>query len=67
MTSTELLTAAVTVEEYGCVQCQIWHRRGIDPEYEPHLMRQSKHGPRRRPARLAERFALLVAADTDRD
>jgi hypothetical protein len=36
--------AAEPVRAYGCVRCQKEHREGLDPEYEPHLMFQSKHG-----------------------
>lgn len=32
------------VREYGCVECQRYHREGIDAEFEPHLLYQSKHG-----------------------
>ncbi len=32
-----------TVLHYGCVECQRYHRQ-FDPEFGPHLFRQSKHG-----------------------
>lgn len=48
----------VEVEEYGCVRCQKYHVKGIDPEYADHLMCQSKHGPYTRRATPAEVVAL---------
>lgn len=47
------------VREYGCVLCQQYHVRELEPElYEAHLWHQSKHGWRDRPATVAEIFAL---------
>lgn len=57
--------ATVLLTEYGCVLCQKWHRKGIDPEYQPHLMRQSKHGPRSRVATAAETFLLELRRAED--
>lgn len=47
---------------YGCCKCQRTHRRHIDPEYDDHILFQSKHGvTERAPLDHGERFALLVA------
>lgn len=47
------------VREYGCVDCQTYHVREIEPElFGAHLHRQSKHGLRERPATVAEQFAM---------
>ena len=35
--------------EYGCCLCQTYHGESDGPIYREHLMRQSKHGLRRRP------------------
>lgn len=49
---------------YGCVKCQREHRKGIDSEYDDHILYQSKHGINQRaPLDHGERFALLVAAE----
>ena len=52
------------ITEYGCVLCQKYHRKGLDPEYEAHLYHQSKHGvSERKPNGAAEEFvAHLLAA-----
>lgn len=51
------------ITEYGCVACQKYHRLGLDPEYEPHIMRQSKHGiSTRAPRDKREELAALVNA-----
>jgi hypothetical protein len=54
-------TGQPLVREYGCVRCQKWHRRGIDPEYEPHLYYQSKHGWHERVATPNEVLAMMRA------
>lgn len=49
---------------YNCCRCQQTHRRGIDPEYDEHLHRQSKHGVyRRAPLDTGERFAAAMQDD----
>lgn len=49
------------ITEYGCVKCQKYHRLGIDPEYEAHLMHQSKHGTAQRaPRGKREELAAIV-------
>lgn len=35
----------VSLKVFGCVLCQKYHTEG-DPEFEPHLFFQSKHGYR---------------------
>lgn len=52
------------VREYGCVLCQRYHVREIEPElYDAHLYHQSKHGWRERPATIGERFAIEMKRD----
>ena len=52
------------ITEYGCVQCQKYHRLGLDPEYEAHLGRQSKHGVRTRaPIGAREQFVASMLAE----
>lgn len=52
------------ITEYGCTLCQRHHRRGIDAEYDDHLMFQSKHGVRQRaPIGKAEELAAHVQAE----
>lgn len=62
----------VLIREYGCTACQAWHRRGIDPMYDPRLYWQSKHGWRDRVATAAEMAELsppatLAATPTARE
>lgn len=47
------------VHEYGCTACQTFHVHEMDPElYKSHLLHQSKHGCRERPATIDEIFAI---------
>lgn len=51
------------ITAYGCCQCQREHRLGLDPEFDAHLWRQSKHGPyRRAPIGKAEEFVAHMLA-----
>lgn len=38
------------ITEYGCALCQTYHRKGLDAEYEDHIMLQSKDGLQERAA-----------------
>lgn len=58
ITINKVQTPREMVREYGCVRCQKYHRQLIDPEYEAHILDQSKHGWYERPARIGEIFAL---------
>lgn len=51
------------IREYGCCQCQKYHREGLDDEYEPHLFFQSKHGWYDRPPTIGEVFERLMKED----
>lgn len=52
------------INAYGCVLCQREHRRGLDPEYEAHIMRQSKHGTyTRAPLNFRERVIATLLAE----
>ena len=44
------MTVTETENEYGCVRCQAWHGESDGPIYAEHLLHQSKHGLRDRPA-----------------
>lgn len=56
------------ITEYGCCRCQKWHRKGMDAEYDCHIMHQSKHGIRERePRGIAEEFVAHVLADKTKD
>ena len=62
-TLTRTHAGQVLVTEYGCCRCQRTHRKGIDPEYGPHLIAQSKHGYYTRVATPDEVLALLRGED----
>ena len=47
-----------TANEYGCVQCQTYHSESDGPVYVDHLMRQSKHGLRRRVIPVTEATSI---------
>jgi hypothetical protein len=52
------------ITAFGCCRCQREHRKGMDAEYESHLMHQSKHGYyRRAPLTMAEWFSALMQTD----
>ena len=55
------------ITEYGCVLCQKYHRLGLDPEYDAHISRQSKHGiTTRAPIGKAEEFVANMLAQEKR-
>lgn len=62
MTRYPLARAGGKLTCYGCVLCQCEHRRRIDPEYTPHLYRQSKHGTYERVPMIAESLRVIAAA-----
>lgn len=45
----DVLGGPRSIQAYGCVKCQRWHYEG-DPDFEAHLLHQSKHGITLRPA-----------------
>jgi hypothetical protein len=52
------------ITSYGCVLCQREHRLGIDPEFESHSYRQSKHGiSNRAPIGPRETLVAVVLAE----
>lgn len=57
-------TGQPLVREYGCTICQRYHRETLDPEYQPHLFHQSKHGYYDRNATPNEVLALIRAETT---
>ena len=48
------------VRVYRCVLCQRRHREGLDPEFQPHVLHQSKDGISERPPTPAEVFRREV-------